>query len=128
MDEETQKQVVQTQGEVPAEEEEITEEEDEKLPFPNARVVKILKENMKSEHQIRTAVKRELNNFLGDIAKEIAQEMDKEPYFTLDTEHLHKAMKKYKEVDLMRKRMEVIKKLLEKQKVEIEEKILEIEV
>lgn len=118
--------IVQEQN-APAIEEDISEEEDERLPFPNARVVKILKENMKSDHQIRSAVKKELNNFLGDIAKGIAEEMDKEPYFTLDTEHLHKAMRKYKEVDLMKKRMEVIKKMLEKQKVELEEKVLEID-
>lgn len=118
--------IVQEQN-APAIEEDISEEEDERLPFPNARVVKILKENMKSEHQIRSAVKKELNNFLGEIAKGIAEEMDKEPYFTLDTEHLHKAMRKYKEVDLMKKRMEVIKRMLEKQKVELEEKILEID-
>jgi cell division GTPase FtsZ len=124
--EETQKQEVQA-GTQAVEEEEISEEEDERLPFPNARVVKILRENMRSNHQIRTAVKKELNTFLGNMVKGIAEEMDKEPYFTLDAEHLHKAIRKYKEVDLMRKRMEVIKKMLEKQKVECEETIMDID-
>ncbi|MCS7109233.1 MAG: hypothetical protein NZ903_00335 [Candidatus Micrarchaeota archaeon] len=107
--------------------EEILPEEDERLPFPTARVVRILKENMTKPHQIRAEVKIAANEFLGEILKDIAKEMDKEEVFTLSTEHFNKAIKKYKMIEYQQKRIERIKKLLEKQKAEIEELILEIE-
>ena len=108
-------------------EEELPPEEDEKLPFPTARVVRIMKENMTKPHQIRAEVKVAANEFLGEILKDIAQEMDKEEVFTLSTEHFNKAVKKYKMIAYQQKRIERIKKLLEKQKTEVEEVIMEID-
>ncbi|MEM3455073.1 MAG: hypothetical protein QXT72_00730 [Candidatus Micrarchaeia archaeon] len=106
---------------------EIAPEEDERLPFPTARVVRILKENMTKPHQIRAEVKIAANEFLGEILKDIAKEMDKEEVFTLSTEHFNKAIKKYKMIEYQQKRIERIKKLLEKQKAEVEEVIMEID-
>ncbi len=102
------------------------EEEIEGLPFPNARVVKILKENMKREHQIKKEVKIEANKFLGEIAADIARGMDNEEFFTLSVEHFNKAARKYREVGLTQKRIERIKKILEKQRAELDEIISEI--
>jgi len=112
----------------PVGEGELPIEDDEKLPFPTARVVRIMKENMTKEHQIRAEVKIAANEFLGEILKDVANEMDKEEVFTLSTEHFNKAVKKYKMITYQQKRIERIKKLLEKQKAEVEEVIIEIDI
>jgi len=105
----------------------IAPEEEERLPFPTARVVRIIKENLTKEHQIRAEVKLAANEFLGDVLKDIAQEMDKEEVFTLNTEHFNRAVKKYRMIEWQQKRINRIKKLLEKQRAEIDEVITEID-
>ncbi|MEM2974061.1 MAG: NFYB/HAP3 family transcription factor subunit [Candidatus Micrarchaeia archaeon] len=109
------------------ESEELPPEEEEKLPFPTARIVRIMKEHMTKPHQIRAEVKVAVNEFLGDILKDVAQEMDKEEVFTLGTEHFNKAVKKYKMIEYQQKRIDRIKKLLEKQRAEIDEVVTEID-
>ena len=106
---------------------ELSPEMDEKLPFPTARVVRLMKESIAKPHQIRAEVKVAANEFLGEIMKDISQEMDKEEVFTLTTEHFNKAVKKYRMIAYQAKRIEKIKKLLEKQKTEVEEVIMEID-
>lgn len=107
-----------------------TEEEDEEsehLPFPNARVVKIIKSNLKSQHQIKRDVKEGANLLLGEILSDVAQTMDKEEFFTLSIEHFNKAARKYREIGLNQKRIRRIQKVLEKQRAELDEIIAEIE-
>ncbi len=106
---------------------ELSPELDEKLPFPTARVVRLIKENLTKPHQIRAEVKIAANEFMGAILADIAREMDKEEVFTLTTEHFNKAVKKYRMIEYQQKRIEKIKKLLEKQKTEVEEVIMEID-
>src|SRR3989304_1258356 len=91
------------QEEVPAEEiegEELSDEEaeSENLPVPTARVGKIIK-----------------------------QTMNEEEHFTLSIEHFNKAARKYREIALNEKRIRRIKKVLEKQRAELDEIITEIE-
>jgi hypothetical protein len=109
------------------EEEEISEAEDEHLPFPNARVVRIIKGNFKKEHQVRSEVKLAANKLLGEILADISQSMDSEEYFTLSVEHFNKAARKYKEIALTQKRIRRIQKVLEKQRAELDEIVTEIE-
>ncbi|MCX6776679.1 MAG: hypothetical protein NTY73_01750 [Candidatus Micrarchaeota archaeon] len=105
------------------------EEELEKLelPFPNARVVRILKKNFQKEHQIRRDVKIASNDLMGKILEDIAKAMDNEEFYTLSIEHFNKASRKYRNVDLQAKRFERIKQLLMKQRAELEEVIMEME-
>ncbi|MBI5229531.1 hypothetical protein HY991_05450 [Candidatus Micrarchaeota archaeon] len=107
--------------------EEIVAEEEERLPFPNARVVKIIKETLKREHQIKRDVKLAANQLLADILTDISQSMDDEEYFTLSIEHFNKAARKYREIGLNQKRILKIKKVLEKQRAELDEIVEEIE-
>ena len=118
---------IEEQTAAPVEGEELPAEEEEKLPFPTARVVRIIKENLTKPHQIKSEVKVAANEFLGDVLKDIANEMDKEEIFTLTTEHFNKAVRKYKMISFQQKRIDRIKKLLEKQKAEVDEVITEIE-
>lgn len=129
-------QVQQGQQEPPAggegavaegQEQELTTEEEEKLPFPNARVVKIIRENLRNPHQIKMEVKIAANNLLGEILKDVSASMDAEPYNTLSINHFNKASRKYREIALTQKRIRRIKKVLEKQRAELDEIITEIE-
>ncbi len=127
---EDQSQNVQEQPipQPPVEETEGPEDEDsEHLPFPNARVVKIIKSNLKSEHQLKKEVKEGANVLLGTILADISDTMDKEPYFTLSIEHFNSAARKYREIALNQKRIKRIQKVLEKQRAELDEIIAEIE-
>ncbi|MFH1056244.1 MAG: hypothetical protein V1717_00380 [Candidatus Micrarchaeota archaeon] len=117
---------------VPAEEietGEMSEEEaeSEHMPFPNARVVRIIKQNLKNPHQIKRDVKLAANVLLGEILANVSQSMNEEEYFTLSIEHFNKAARKYKEIALNEKRIRRIKKILEKQRAEMDEIITEIE-
>lgn len=107
--------------------EELPPEEKEKLPFPTARVVRGIKAALTKPHQIKAEVKVAANEFLGEILRDIACEMDKEEVFTLGIEHFNKAVRKYKEIAWQQKRIERIRKLLEKQRAELDEIIAEIE-
>ncbi|MEW6329565.1 MAG: histone-like protein [Candidatus Micrarchaeota archaeon] len=102
-------------------------EQETKLPFPSARVVRIIKQNFKKAHQIKSDVKIAANELLGEILADIAQRMDEEEFFTVSIEHFNKAARKYKMVDVQEKRMQNIRKLLEKQRGELEEKIMQLE-
>ena len=118
------------EGTVPeAQEEELDEAEEEalKLPFPNARVVNIIRENLKNPHQLKREVKLQANILLGEILKDIALSMDAEPYNSLSVEHFNKASRKYREIALNQKRIRRIKKVLEKQRAELDEIVTEIE-
>lgn len=103
------------------------DEESEHLPFPNARVVKIIKSNLKSEHQLKREVKEGANILLGEILADISQTMDKQEFFTLSSEHFNQAARKYREIALNQKRIKRIQKVLEKQRAELDEIIAEIE-
>lgn len=115
--------------EQPVVEEELNEEQEEalKLPFPNARVVHIIRENLKNPHQIKQEVKLQANTLLGEILKDISLSLDAEPYNSLSIDHFNKASRKYREIALNQKRIRRIKKVLEKQRAELDEIITEIE-
>lgn len=110
-------------------EQEISEVEEAvlRLPFPNARVVKIIKDNLRNPHQIKRDVKIAANKLAGEILADIAQSMDAEEYFTLSIEHFNKAARKYREIALNQKRIRRIQRVLEKQRAELDEIITEIE-
>lgn len=125
-----QKPAAQAEVQAPpaaAAEEEVAAEEEEKLPFPNARVVKIIRENFKNEHIIKRDVKVGANVLLGEILADISRSMDQQPYSTLSVEHFNAAARKYKEIALQQKRIHRIKKLVEKQRAELDEVVTELE-
>ena len=107
--------------------EEVSEEVEEKLPFPTARVVKIIKDNLEKQHQIKSDVKISANELLGRVLADIAKEMDKEEYFTLSIEHFNKAVRKYRKLELTEKRLEHIKKALEAERERINALIAEVD-
>lgn len=103
------------------------DDESEHLPFPNARVVRIIRNNLTNDHQIKRDVKEAANVLLGTILSDISAGMDAEPYHTLSIEHFNKAARKFREISLNEKRIRRIKKVLEKQRAELDEIVAEIE-
>ena len=61
-------------------------EEDEKLPFAKAEVVRLMKENLDDDKMIRERVKVEMNKFLGDVLKNVCKQLNDYPYTTIEYE------------------------------------------
>ncbi len=59
-------------------------EKDDKLPFPNARVVRLMRESLDNHKQIKSIVKKEMNLFLGSIVKTICRKMNDFEYSYVD--------------------------------------------
>ena len=76
-------------------EEEIQEKEEEDLPFAKAEVVRLMKQNLDDDKMIRERVKVEMNKFLGDILKQVCQQLNEYPYTTIEYEMLKESTYPY---------------------------------
>lgn len=77
-------------------EEEILEDEEvDDLPFAKAEVVRLMKQNLDSDKMIRERVKVEMNKFLGDILKQVCQQLNEYPYTTIEYEMLKESTYPY---------------------------------
>ena len=77
------------------EETEEAEKEEEDLPFAKAEVVRLMKQNLDSDKMIRERVKVEMNKFLGDIVKQVCQQLNEYPYTTIEYEMLKESTYPY---------------------------------
>ena len=75
--------------------EEYAEDEEEKLPFAKAEVVRLMKENLDDDKMIRERVKVEMNKFLGDILKQVCEQLNEYPYTTIEYEMLKESTYPY---------------------------------
>ena len=66
---------------------EIEEEEDEYLPFAKAEVVRLMKQNLDDDKMIR--------EFLGDILKQVCEQLNEYPYTTIEYEMLKESTYPY---------------------------------
>ena len=66
--------------------EEFIEEDEEKLPFAKAEVVRLMKENLDDDKMIRERVKVEMNKFLGEVLKNVCKQLNDYPYTTIEYE------------------------------------------
>ena len=75
----------------------IKEKENEKedLPFARAEILRLMKENLSEDKQIRERVKVEMNKFLYSILADVCKELDKYPYTTIDYEMLRECIYPY---------------------------------
>ena len=74
---------------------EIEEEEDEYLPFAKAEVVRLMKQNLDDDKMIRERVKVEMNKYLGDILKQVCEQLNEYPYTTIEYEMLKESTYPY---------------------------------
>ena len=64
----------------------LVEEDEEKLPFAKAEVVRLMKENLDDDKMIRERVKVEMNNFLYSVLKNVCEQLNDYPYTTIEYE------------------------------------------
>ena len=75
--------------------EEFDEEDEEKLPFAKAEVVRLMKENLDDDKMIRERVKVEMNKFLGEVLKNVCKQLNDYPYTTIEYEMLKESSISY---------------------------------
>ncbi|MBT3582384.1 hypothetical protein HN777_04750 [Candidatus Woesearchaeota archaeon] len=99
MEEENQIQNAPVEQSAPVEQpvtEEATEDQDDdSLPFPRARVVRIIKSEIGNSKQIRSEVKDAINLWLGNLLKRIAREMGDTQFGSVGLADFNRATKPY---------------------------------
>lgn len=88
--------------------EEYIDEEEEKLPFAKAEVVRLMKENLDDDKMIRERVKVEMNKFLGDILKNVCKQLNEYPYTTIEYEMLKESTYPYTNIERINQEKERI--------------------
>lgn len=87
----------------------LKENEKEELPFARAEVLRLMKENLSSDKQIRERVKVEMNKFLYSIVEEVCRELDKYPYVTIDYEMFKECIYPYTNIkQINQERMRIL--------------------
>lgn len=96
VEEEVQPVQEEAPKEVPAPQEVTPEEEGEEgLPFPRARIVKLMKEEIGTAKQIRSEVKDAVNIWLGNLLKKISREMGNTQFGSVGMADFLRATKPY---------------------------------
>ena len=90
------------------ENEEFVGEDDEKLPFAKAEVVRLMKENLDDDKMIRERVKVEMNKFLGDLLKNVCKQLNDYPYTTIEYEMLKESTYPYTNIERINQEKERI--------------------
>lgn len=71
---------------------------EEYLPFARAEVIRLMKENLDSDKMIRERVKVEMNKFLGEILKDVCEQLNTYPYSTVEYDMLKEVLYPYKNI------------------------------
>ena len=88
--------------------EEFVEEDEEKLPFAKAEVVRLMKENLDDDKMIRERVKVEMNKFLGEVLKNVCKQLNEYPYTTIEYEMLKESTYPYTNIERINQEKERI--------------------
>lgn len=102
-------------------------EEDSKLPFPSAPIVRLMKTNMDKEKLIRKRVKDEMNLWLAKLCAGVSKKMNESPYPTVDYPLFKQAIQEYENVEELKKEKERIVASLEKIKLDCESLIRDLD-
>lgn len=79
--------------------EEYVDEEEEKLPFAKAEVVRLMKQHLDDDKMIRERVKVEMNKFLGDVLANVCKQLNEYPYSTVEYEMLKESTYPYTNIE-----------------------------
>ena len=88
--------------------EEYIDEDEEKLPFAKAEVVRLMKENLDDDKMIRERVKVEMNKFLGEVLKNVCKQLNEYPYTTIEYEMLKESVYPYTNIERINQEKERI--------------------
>ena len=87
----------------------LEENQEEKLPFAKAEIIRLMKENLSEDRQIKERVKVEMNNFLYGILVDVCRELEKYPYATIDYEMLKECIYPYTNIkQINQERMRIL--------------------
>ena len=87
---------------------EYVDEDEEKLPFAKAEVVRLMKENLDPDKMIRERVKVEMNKFLGEVLKNVCKQLNDYPYTTIEYEMLKESIYPYTNIERINQEKERI--------------------
>ena len=107
-------------------EEEVNEDES-KLPFPMAPIVRVMKANLDSHKLIRKEVKEKMNMWLEKICADVSKEMNLNPYPTVGASMFKEAIRKYENVEELKKEKERIVLSLQKIKLDCDSLIRDLD-
>ena len=108
-------------------EDEGIELDDNKLPFPNATVVRLMRRNLDKHKQIKGIVKKEMNLFLGRIVETICKKMNGYEYSYVDYGMFKQAIETFENIQSIELEKIRIIKNLEKIKAECDILIDDVE-
>jgi len=123
----TKGKLEEEQVEKPVEEPDEEELPDEKLPFPKATIVNMLRKHLEPGKQIKGQVKNEMNIWLGKMVERIAKKMNEKPYSYVDGAMFREAIETYENVGDIEKEKERIIKQLEAVKAACDVLISEVD-
>ncbi len=103
------------------------EETTEKLPFPMAPIVRLMRENLDKDKLIKAQVKAEMNKWLANMCVKITRDMNKQPYTSVDIVAFKEAVKVYGDLEEMQKEKERIIASLEKIKQDCDSLMRDLE-
>ena len=87
----------------------LEENKEEKLPFAKAEIIRLMKENLSEDRQIKERVKVEMNNFLYGILVDVCRELEKYPYATIDYEMFKECIYPYTNIkQINQERMRIL--------------------
>lgn len=86
--------------------EELKDIETENLPLPNATIVRLMKDNLSEGKMIKKEVKVGMNQFLGEVLKDVSRKLDEYPYATIDYSMFREAIKPFKQAKEIQKEKE----------------------
>ena len=101
-------------------EEEVDTELEEKLPFPTACIVRLMKAHMDKEKMIKKDVKIAMNKWLGSLVEKVSKEMNKLPYVMMHIHEFQQAIREYEDIEEFRREKERILAHMEAMKQDIE--------
>ncbi|MBE6486300.1 MAG: hypothetical protein E7Z85_05620 [Methanosphaera stadtmanae] len=92
--------------------EEYLDEDEEKLPFAKAEVVRLMKQHLDDDKMIRERVKVEMNKFLGDVLANVCKQLNEYPYSTVEYEMLKESTYPYTNIErINEEKMRILKHL-----------------
>ena len=100
--------VIMSDEEIIETSEEFVDEDEEKLPFAKAEVVRLMKENLDDDKMIRERVKVEMNKFLGEVLKNVCKQLNEYPYTTIEYEMLKESTYPYTNIERINQEKERI--------------------
>ena len=101
--------------------------DEEKLPFPRATVVNMMRKFLSPGKQIKGQVKDEMNIWLGKMVERVSNKLDANPYSYVDGAMLRDAVEPYENLQDIEKEKERIIKQLESIKAACDVLILEVD-